>query len=111
MATLPVKVVPHGGLSLAAADYASAAGGGDKSATGSGVLLLVKNADSAAHTVTMHVPETVDGLAVSSRPIDVPASDTGLIPLIDLYRDPATGLASWTYDGVTGLTVAVVRVA
>jgi len=111
MATLPVKVVPHGGLSLATGDYAAATDTGDKSATGSGVLLLVANGDAAAHTVTITIPETVDGLAVTSREVVIPAGDTGLIPLLDLYADPSTGLASWTYDAVTTVTVVVIRAA
>jgi hypothetical protein len=112
MATLPVKVIPHGGLSLAASDYSAAtASGGDKAPTGSGVVLLVKNGDSAAHTVTLAVPETVDGLAVTSRAVPVPAGDTGFIPLLDLYRSPSDGLATFTYDAVTSVTVAVIRAA
>jgi hypothetical protein len=111
LATLPVKVIPHGGLTLANSDYAAASAGGDQSATGSGMLLLVANGDTAAHTVTLAVPQTVDGLAVASRPVQVPAGDTAFIPLLDLYKNPANGLASWTYDAETSMTVAVVRVA
>ena len=110
MATLSVKVVPHGGLTLANSDYQAATAGGDESATGSGMLLLVKNADEAAHTVTLAVPQTVDGLAVSSREVQVPAGDTAFIPLLDLYK-AGNGLASWTYDAAAELTVAVIRVA
>jgi hypothetical protein len=85
--------------------------GGDKAPTGSGVLLLVKNGDASAHTVTLAVPETVDGLSVTSRTVSVPASDTGFIPLLDLYKSPSNGLATFTYDGVTSVTVAVIRVS
>jgi hypothetical protein len=41
----------------------------------------------------------------------VPAGDLGIVPLLDLYRDPANGLASWTYDAETSVTVAVVRIS
>lgn len=109
MATLAVKVVPHAGLITAPADYVAASAGGDESVTGAGVLLVVKNGDAASHTVTLAVPETVDALAVASRAVAVPAGDTAYIPLQDLYRDPVTGLASWTYDAVTSMTVAVIR--
>lgn len=111
MATLPVKVIPHGGLSLGAADYAPATASGDKAPTGTGVVLLVKNGDASAHTVTLAVPETVDGLAVTSRTVPVPAGDTGFIPLLDLYKSPSDGLAAFTYDAVTSVTVAVIRAA
>jgi hypothetical protein len=110
MATLPVKVIPHGGLSLGTSDYAAAtASGGDKAPTGSGVVLLVKNGDSAPHTVTLAVPETIDSLSVASRAVVVPAGDTGFIPLLDLYKSPTTGLATFTYDAVTSVDVAVIR--
>jgi hypothetical protein len=113
MATLPVKVIPHGGLSLGASDYAAATAspGNDKAPTGPGVVLLVKNGDASAHTVTLAVPETVDSLTVNSRTVPVPAGDTGFIPLLDLYKDPADGLATFTYDAVTSVTVAVIRAA
>lgn len=111
MATLTTKVIPHAGLLLADADYAAASSGGDKAATGSGVLLLVKNGDAASHTVTLAVPQTVDTLAVSARTVTVPAGDTAVIPLQDLYKNPSTQLASWTYDAVTSVTVAVIRAA
>ena len=111
MATLPVKVIPHGGLSLGTSDYAAATASprNDKAPTGSGVVLLVKNGDASAHTVTLAVPETVDGLTVTSRTVSVPAGDTGFILLLDLYKSPSDGLATITYDGVTTVTVAVVR--
>jgi hypothetical protein len=112
MATLPTKVIPHAGLILASSDYVAAAvSGGDKAVTGSGLLLLVKNGDSVSRTVTLAVPETVDSLAVTSRAVPIPAGDEAFIPLLDLYKDPATGLASFTYDVATSLTVAVVRTA
>ena len=111
MATLATKVVPHAGLVLGSSDYVAAASGGDKAATGSGMLLCVQNGDSASHTVTLAVPETVDSLDVASRTVTIAASKTGFIPLLDLYNDPSTGLASWTYDAVTSVTVAVLRVA
>src|SRR5215470_1560195 len=108
MAVLTAHVVPQAGLRydtlLLPADS-----GGDSCPTGGGVLLLVKNADSAAHTVTLATPQTVSGLAVADQTVTVPAGGTSAIPLIDkLYRDPETGLAAVTYDAVTSVTVAVV---
>lgn len=91
MATLPAKVVPHGGLSLAPGTNVAASACGDKAATGSGALLLVQNGSGSVVTVTLAVPETVDGLPVQSRKIAVPAGDLGLIPLPDVYRDLSSG--------------------
>jgi hypothetical protein len=106
MATLATQIVPHTGIAPA---YASAAGGGDKGALGDGVMLHVKNGDSASHTVTLAIPGEVDGLAVDSRTVTVSAGSAKFIPLVGLYKNPSDGLAHWTYDGVTSVTVAVVR--
>jgi hypothetical protein len=108
MAILTVRPVPHGGLNLT---HVAASAGGDQAATGSGLLLHVKNGDSASHTVTLVTPQTEDGLAVADRAVTVAAGADSYIPLLDLYRNPDTGLASITYDGVTSVTVGVLRVA
>lgn len=110
MATLTTKVVPNTGLSPT---YDPAAAAGDKCATGSGVVLHVKNAHTAAQDVVLVTPQTVDGLAVADRTISIPAtSGSVFIPVPDLYRNPSDGLCSLTYPlGVTALTVAVLRVA
>jgi hypothetical protein len=111
MAVLTPHVVPQAGLRYDNL-LVPASSGGDSCPTGGGVLLLVKNADSASHTVTLVTPQTVSGLAVADQTVSVPAGAETAIPLIDkLYRDPETGLASVTYDAVTSVTVAVVRVA
>jgi hypothetical protein len=106
MATLATQVVPHGG---SAPTYAAAAGGGDKGAAGEGVMLHVKNGDSASHTVTLAIPKTVDGQAVTSRAVAIAAGAAKFIPLLDLYTNPSDGLAAWTYDAVTTVTIAVIR--
>lgn len=109
MATLVTQVVPDAGLLMPTLGAAS--GGGDKCATGSGVLLLAKNADSVSHTVTLATPQTVDGLAVTDRAVTIAAGAEWLIPVPDLYKDPSDGLAHISYDGVTSVTVGVIRVA
>lgn len=107
MALLSPQSVTHAGL---APTYLPATSGGDTCPTGSGLLLAVKNGDSVSHTVTLVTPGTVDGLAVADRAIAVGAGVTMLIPVADVYRDRSTGLASITYDGVTSVTVAAIRV-
>lgn len=111
MAALLTNVVPLQGLQLDAL-LAAATSGGDTALTGAGTFLAVKNADAASHTLTLPVyPATVDGdLAVSSRTVTVAAGKTELIPLTDRYKNPATGRASISYDAVTSVSVAVVRV-
>lgn len=107
MATLTTQTAALAGLSVS---YASAAAGGDQCATGQGLVLLVDNGDASSHTVTLATPGTVDGLAIADRTVTVAAGATAVIPLNDIYRDPSTGRASLTYDGVTSVKVAVVRV-
>ncbi|MFE9923271.1 hypothetical protein ACFYQA_17300 [Streptomyces sp. NPDC005774] len=107
MAALTTAVMPLTGGAIA---YTAAAGGGDTCQTGAGVLLLVKNGDASEHTVTMVTPGTVNGLAIADRPIPVAAGAVVGIPVNQDYRNPSTGRASITYDAVTSLEVAVVRV-
>lgn len=108
MAALSAHVVQPTGLRydnlLVPAD-----GAGDSCPTGQGVLLVVANGDTADHIVTLATPQTVSGLAVADRTVTVPHGGTMAIPLLDLYRDPETGVAAVTYDAVTSVTVAVVR--
>lgn len=105
MATLTPQSIPLTGLSLS---LSAASAGGDHCLTG-GVLLAVKNGDTASHTVTLITPGTVAGLAIADRAVTVAAGATVLIPVTDDYRDRSTGLASITYDGVTSVTVAALR--
>jgi hypothetical protein len=110
MAALATNVVPLTGLQLDAG-LVAATSGGDNATTGAGVLLVVKNTDSASHTVTLATPGTVNGLAIADRSVTVAAGKTELIPLVADYRDPATGRAAITYDAVTSVSVGVVRVS
>ncbi|MFD3483781.1 hypothetical protein [Streptomyces sp. NPDC058665] len=107
MAALSTSVVPRGGLAV---EPVAAAGGGDTCQTGAGVVLLVRNGDESSHTVTLVTPGTVNGLAIADRAVTVAAGDEVLIPVTSEYYNPSTGRANITYDGVTDLTVAVIRV-
>lgn len=110
MAALATNPMPLTGLQLDGL-LNPATVGGDTCATGAGVVLAVKNADAGSHTVTLATPGTVDGdLAVADRTITVAAGKTELIPVTARYRDPATGRAAITYDGVTSVSVGVFRV-
>lgn len=107
MAALTTTVV---GLAGAAVAYTAATSGGDDCQTGAGVVLLVKNGDASDHTVTLATPGTVNGLAIADRPVPVAAGAEKAIPITNDYRDPSTGRAAITYDAVTSVTVAVIRV-
>ena len=109
MAALTTNVVPNTGLRIDTL-FVAASGGGDTCPTGAGVNLIYKNTGSAI-TVTIAYPNAYDGdQTVAGRTFTIPAT-TGefVIPVRDVYRNPATGVASITYSGVTGLTVACVR--
>lgn len=110
MAALTTNVVPNTGLRIDNL-FVAAAGGGDDCATGAGVNLLVKNASGGAITVTLAYPNAYDGdQTVAGRAFTVPATPGEyVIPVRDVYRNPATGRAAITYSAVTSVTVAVVR--
>lgn len=109
MSTLTVNVVPHAGLRSDNALTAANAGG-DSCATGQGVVLRVKNADASSHTLTFPYPsQSYDGQSITARTVTVPAGQTWDIPIHDGYQNTSTGLASWTYDAVTSVTVGVFR--
>lgn len=109
MAALTTNVVPLDGLRYDDL-FVAASAGGDDCDTGPGVELLVDNADASPHTVTLVTPRTIDGLAVADRAVVVAAGTDEIIPVGHEYQDTSTGRASITYDAVTSLNVAVIRV-
>lgn len=104
MALLSVQDASEG---LQSVVFQAAAGGGDQVAQGSraswdiGVILIVRNTDVAAKTVT--VTETTG----NARQFIVPAT-TG-IAVIPILGIPYGQLQAITYSAVTGVTVAAVR--
>ncbi len=109
MADLPTTEVPiNTGLADVAGVAVAATVGGDTAPVGPGLFLYVANADAAAHTATVATPGTVKGLPVGDGALTVAAGDHGLIPLANVYRG-ANGRAAVTYDSITGLTVAVLK--
>lgn len=110
MATLTAKQVtladPDPGLAAAAA-------GGDSAPVTAGNALLVRNADASSHTVTLELTgvPTSPFYASANSGIDVavPADDVRVIPLSNAYLDDGTGVCALTYDAVTSLKVAVIK--
>lgn len=105
MATLTAARIAITGTTVT---LAAAAGGGDKAKPGPGVFLYVTNGDSGPHTVTLNDPNSVDpGNANDFDPdvdIVIVAGVSKFIPLPVRFLD-ADGLAHWTYDAVTSVTV------
>lgn len=107
MALLPTQVVAPVGTALT---FANASAGGDTCVTGSDVKLHIKNGSGASITVTLATPGKIDGnLDITDRAVTVAAGAETVVPVTDLFRDPATGLASITYSASASVTLAVVR--
>ena len=108
MAALVKNSVGQAGLRIDTL-FVAAGAGGDTAPTGTGVSLLVKNGSGSSITVTAAYPSKYDGdQTVSGRTFTVPATTGEFeIPLRDVYKDPATGLAAITYSAVTTVTVCV----
>ncbi|MGH9247954.1 MAG: hypothetical protein ACRD0W_00315 [Acidimicrobiales bacterium] len=107
MATLVVQDAPVTGLD--SVTFAAASALGDDAPTGGGIVLLVRNTDAATKVVTVVTPGTVRGLTVEDPQMTVPAT-TGLAAM-PLVRSVFGAAAAITYSAVTGVTVAVVRLA
>jgi hypothetical protein len=109
MATLTVQTVSRSGLNPA---YAAAAGGGDKFAPDKDTFLHVKNGSGGALTVVTPLTDPGSGQAISDVAVSVPAAGERMIGPFNAssFADPADGLASITYSGVTSLTVAAIKV-
>lgn len=94
-----------------AVTFANAAAGGDTVAVNARGLLLVRNQDAAAKTVTVVVPGTKYGQALPDVPVAVDAGATAAIgPFPADLADPTTGRVHVTYSAVTSVTVAAVLV-
>lgn len=109
MAALTATAVSSvGGLADLEGALTAAAGGGDSAPVGAGLFLVVRNADAAPHTATIATPGKKNGHAIADATLTVAAGDTGLIPLTNVFRG-ANDRAAITYDGVTSVTVAVIK--
>lgn len=111
MAALVKNSVGPTGLAVNAL-YVTANVGGDTAPTGTGVLLLVTNTAGSSITVTIGYPNKYDGDQTVAGRVFTVAATTGesVIPLRDIYKDPATGVAALTYSSVTNTKVCVVQV-
>lgn len=107
MAVLTAQDAPVAGLDTVSWTPASASG--DEAPTGTGMVLLVRNDDAAAHTLTLATPGTVRGIPVQDVDVTIPAGEVAVVPLSSVYRNPALRRAALSWDGVTSVDVAVVR--
>jgi hypothetical protein len=110
LAALTTTAIPLAGLRFDTLFTAVSAS--DDCETGDGILLLVKNGNAGACTVTLVTPELVDGdLAVADRVVSVPATvGYTAIKVTSRYRDPTTGRATVTFSPTATVTACVVRI-
>ena len=88
----------------------SGAAAGDTAECGEGMVLIVKNT-GASMTTTVATPGNLPTGDVYPDKVYTVAATTGeqWIPLLNDYRDPATGFAALTYSTTTSVTRAVIR--
>jgi hypothetical protein len=107
MADLTVQNIDRSGLSPS---YGTCAGGGDQFLNASNTFIHVKNGDASPHTVTIVTQSTSDGLAVADRAVAIPAGEERLIgPFPSAIYDDGNGKVQLTYDAVTSMTIAALR--
>jgi hypothetical protein len=111
VAAITLQTITTAGLAYTTA---AATGGGDTvqlaSATDVGTFLIVKNGGGSPITVTIADPgSTAAGNTGTAPAVSVAAAATTLFPLLPAQVNPATGLISIAYSGVTTVTVAAIR--
>lgn len=107
MALLAVQDVPETGVGDVT--FVAATGTGDSAPFGGNHVLIVKNTDLAVRTVTVSSPDIEPSLRIADIVRTVPAS-TG-IALIPLLGRLVGATATIAYSAVSGVTVAVVKLA
>lgn len=90
--------------------FSNAAALGDEVPVGNGRILIVKNGDASAKTVTVATPGTVKGLDIAEASKAITAGGIWVLPLADEFRN-SVGRATVTYSAVTSVTLAVVEPA
>lgn len=115
MANLTIQSVDTDGVNPS---LQAAAGGGDTmTPTDAGPHFIeVNNAGGGSINVVLDDPTSTDpGAATQFNPDVTVAVTNGQRRLIKVdvarYKNPSTGLVSWTYSGVTSVTVGAFKVA
>lgn len=112
MAELTVEEMDLNGLS---ATYNSAASDGDSFLNDGRTFLHVKNGDSVSHTITIAVQNTISiggvTLSISDPTVTVAAGEDQFIgPLDRDWFNDDNKMVQISYDAVTSVTVAVIKV-
>ncbi|MEU8195237.1 hypothetical protein AB0C10_15800 [Microbispora amethystogenes] len=108
---LPVVQMTRAGFNLAAASGTTAnASGGNAFLNNGRRMVRLQNTDSAAKTVTVQIPGSIEGQDLPDRTYNVPATsgDVLIPPLPGIYNQN-DGKVYLDYDTVTGLKVTVLE--
>ena len=109
MATLSVQSPTTSGIALS---FGSAASGGDQFLNDGKSILLVKNGDSSAKTVTVAGQRTCNQGSTHNAAVSVAAGAQEAIgPFNPAFFNDPNGYVQVTYSAVTSVTVAVVKVS
>ncbi len=114
MAALTIQTIGEAGVQ---STYAAATSGGDTARNDNGdVFLHVKNGDASSHTVTVTAQTasaTVPGMGTTTKAnvaVAVPAGEERMIgPFARLAFNDASNDVAITYDDVTAVTIAALR--
>jgi len=112
MATLLVKDVIKTGLNPNSPVYVSCAEGGDEAANNDYTFLHVVNGHSGALEVTVNSVKACDQGFDHDVVVSVPAGEERMIGPFDRGRfNDSAGKIQITYDAVTALTIAAIKVS
>lgn len=73
------------------------------------LALVVRNSDASGKTVTLDVPNTLNGLTIPDRTVAVASNGTAVIPLGASEYRQVDGTVFIDYSAVTSVTVGVIR--
>ena len=109
--TLAVQQIERSGLAPA---YSAANVDGHAVPNNGVTFIQVKNVSGSPVTVTIQLPQTVDGQTVPNKTVSVPATtgDRMIGPFTPaLYNQPNTDQVYVDFSAVTSVTVAALRLA
>ncbi len=108
MAALTMQDVVRAGI---APTYAAADVAGDNFVNDGRIMIHLKNTNAAVRNVTVITQMVVDGKAVADDLIAIPATtgDKMIGPFPPTIYNDVNGKVQLTYDAVTNLTIAVIR--
>lgn len=107
MAVINYQKVGHLG---SAVPFVAAGAGGDDILPNARGVVLIRNGDTTATTVTVDVPGTTYGVARPDYTLSVAAGATAALSGLPADIRDTDGFVSFTYSKVTSLTVAAIEI-